>query len=514
MGWCLRFSVHGFSIALLAMAAGGSDLASSTVVVFNSADASSEALARYYAAKRNIDAERVVGLRCSQAQAIRRAEYWNEIARPLREIFLQKGWWRLQGDRVIETKIRFVALVRGMPLKILRQEGGVAPRPGQTEPVASRDEASVDSELAVLATQNDAGAGAVENPYYGSFIPIRELMTEPGLLLVCRLDAPSEATVRRMIDDAVAAEEDGLWGWAYVDSRDIHTGGYAQGDKWLKTVVSEMRHEGVPVLWEKSPELLVSGFPVTDAVVYYGWYAESICGPFANEGFRFQPGAIAVHIHSFSASTLRDALVGWCGPLLERGAAATLGNVEEPYLALTAHLDVFQSRLMKGLTLAESAYMSMPALSWMNVVLGDPIYRPYAAWRRPDASRERTSVWTRYRAILLAGRGDVPGAARFLEQAAEETSSSVFLESLAAAQSDAGEGRSAMETIDQALTMETNAAVRVRLMLTKASLRKTEGSEPAADLQRSQNAESASNSQPGVRETTSRTSPTPAPRRK
>ncbi len=514
MGWCLRFSVHGFSVALLALAAGAADLASSAVVVFNSADPSSEALAKYYAAKRNIDAERVVGLRCSQAQAISRAEYWNEIARPLREIFLQKGWWRSQGDRVVETRIRFVALVRGMPLKILRQEGGVAPRPGQTEPVASRDEASVDSELAVLATQDDAGAGAVANPYYGSFISIRELMTEPGLLLVCRLDAPSEATVRRMIDDAVAAEEGGLWGWAYVDSRDIHSGGYAQGDKWLGTVVSEMRQEGVPVLWEKSPELLASGFPVTDAAVYYGWYAESIGGPFAHAGFRFQPGAIAVHIHSFSASTLRDASAGWCGPLLERGAAATLGNVDEPYLALTAHLDVFQGRLMKGFTLAESAYMSMPALSWMNVVLGDPLYRPYAAWRRPDAPRERTRVWTRYRAIILASRGNVPGAARFLEQAAEETSSSVFLESLAAAQSDAGEGRSAIETIEQALATETNAAVRVRLMSTKASLRKAEGSEPAADLQRSQNAESASNSQPGARETTSRLSPTPAPGQK
>ncbi|HEU4677972.1 MAG TPA: TIGR03790 family protein, partial [Terrimicrobiaceae bacterium] len=155
----MRFSVHGFSIALLAIAAGASDLASSTVVVFNSTDPTSEALARYYAAKRNIAAERVVGLKCSQAQAISRTEYCNEIARPLREIFLQKGWWRLQGDRVTETKIHFVALVRGIPLKILRQEGGVAPRAGQTEPVASRDDASVDSELAVLARQDDANAG-------------------------------------------------------------------------------------------------------------------------------------------------------------------------------------------------------------------------------------------------------------------------------------------------------------------------------------------------------------------
>jgi F-type H+-transporting ATPase subunit alpha len=118
----------------------------------------------------------------------------------------------------------------------------------------------------------------------------------------------------------------------------------------------------------------------------------------------------------------------------------------------------------------------------------------------------------------IAARSDVLDSIRNTGELSDEAEATLkqALEDFTAGfvRSDAGEGRSAMETIDQALTMETNAAVRVRLMLTKASLRKAEGSEPAADLQRSQNAESASNSQPGVRETTSRTSPTPAPRRK
>ena len=339
-------------------------------------------------------------------------------------------------------------------------------------------------------------------------------MTEPGLLLVCRLDAPSEATVRRMIDDAVAAEEGGLWGWAYVDSRDIHSGGYAQGDKWLGTVVSEMRQEGVPVLWEKSPELLASGFPVTDAAVYYGWYAESIGGPFAHAGFRFQPGAIAVHIHSFSASTLRDASAGWCGPLLERGAAATLGNVGRALSGADGSPRCLSRSIDEGFYFGGERLHGDAGSLVDERCPGRSALSALCGLAAAGCAEERTRVWTRYRAIILASRGNVPGAARFLEQAAEETSSSVFLESLAAAQSDAGEGRSAIETIEQALAMETNAAVRVRLMSTKASLRKAEGSEPAADLQRSQNAESASNSQPGARETTSRLSPTPAPGQK
>ncbi len=77
---------------------------------------------------------------------------------------------------------------------------------------------------------------------------------------------------------------------------------------------------------------------------------DSINGPFADPAFRFRNGAVAVHIHSFSAATLRSPTSGWSGPLLERGAAATVGNVYEPYLTLTANLDVLQDRLMSGFT--------------------------------------------------------------------------------------------------------------------------------------------------------------------
>ena len=471
------------------MIAGASDLASATVVVFNSADPASEALAKYYAERRHIDPQHLVGLRCSLAEEISRSEYENSIARPLREIFLQKGWWRAQGGRIVETRVRLVALIRGIPFKISSQ-GTVAPQPGQAEPIASRDEASVDSELAALATNAATGSGLIPNPYYRSLVRVRELVTETGLLLVCRLDAPSEATVRRMIDNALAAEMGGLWGWAYVDSRSIRSGGYAEGDNWLTAVANDMRSAGIPVLLEKSPETLASGFPVTDAVVYYGWYASSVCGPFADQDFRFKPGAIAVHVHSFSASRLRDPFAGWCGPLLERGAAVTLGTVYEPYLALTAHLDVFQSRLMKGFTLAESAYMSMPALSWMNVVLGDPLYRPYLALEQQDIPSEHGSIWQRYRSIVLAAGGNVTNATPQLRQAGEQTSSSIFLESLAAVQADAGDGDSAKQTIDRALALEAKPPVRLRLILAKAGLLKASGNEAeAAELIKSHDGE-------------------------
>jgi uncharacterized protein (TIGR03790 family) len=83
---------------------------------------------------------------------------------------------------------------------------------------------------------------------------------------------------------------------------------------------------------------------MTDCALYYGWRTEKAAGPFAQPEFRFSPGAIAVHIHSFSAMTLHDPNANWVAPLLSRGAAASLGNVYEPYLRLTAHRNIFNDR--------------------------------------------------------------------------------------------------------------------------------------------------------------------------
>src|SRR5260370_31823307 len=103
-------------------------------------------------------------------------------------------------------------------------------------------------------------------------------------------------------------------------------------------------------------------------------------GTFCTTGVSFFSGRNRSHIHSFSAMTLHDPNANWVAPLLSRGAAASLGNVYEPYLRLTAHLNIFNDHLLNGFTFAESAYSSIEVLSWMSVMVGDPLYRPYASW--------------------------------------------------------------------------------------------------------------------------------------
>ena len=479
MDYTLKFRRLFPALAVLVFTAGmafatPSPEARATVVVFNAADPTSVALAKYYAGRREIPADQLVGLVCPPTQEISRQEFVTAISNPLRQTFVGKGWWRVEGGRVTQTKIRFVALIRGVPLKIRSDGEKVIPRPDQEGAIGTRDEASVDSELACLGLGAVPAAGLIPNSYFRRFTPILEAIADPGLLLVCRLDAPSDITVRAMIDDAIATERDGLWGWAYVDSRNIKDSGYIEGDEWLKAAATNMRQQGIPVLWDKAPETLPLGYPVTDAAVYYGWYADTINGPFADPAFRFRPGAVTVHIHSFSAATLSDPNSGWCGPLLERGAAATMGNVYEPYLTLTPHLDVFQDRLMAGFTFAESAYMSLRGLSWMAVAVGDPLYRPYEAWRKLRDSAKPSS-WEKYRNIVLVADGNILNAAPQLTQASNESGNSMFLESLGAAQADAGKLSEALQTVNKALTMDNKPLVRFRLVLEKFGLLQATG---------------------------------------
>ena len=352
-----------------------------TLVVFNSTDADSKALAKYYADKRKIPADHLVGLDCANVEEISRAEYDRDIAEPLRDILVKRGFWKTHtknGQTVLDDNlIRYVALMRGVPLKIARTnihyDGDV--KPG-TDPFRDANEASVDSELSVLGYNTRQISGPLVNPYYRKFTGIVEANL-PQLMLVCRLDGPTPDIVRGMIDDAIETEKNGLWGFAYIDSRNIKDGPLALGDKWLNNLAADALKHGIPVIQDNGPEVFPSSYPFRYVAFYYGWYLDGAYGPFTDPNFHFVQGAVACHIHSFSAVTVRDPDKNWAGPLLSRGASAVLGNVYEPYLILTPNLDIFHNRLEEGFNFAESSYMSQQGLSWMTTFLGDPLYKPF-----------------------------------------------------------------------------------------------------------------------------------------
>ena len=442
-------------------------LADATLVLYNINDPDAAGLARYYAQRRGISNEHILGLDCPTAEEITHTDFEESIARPLRAKLVSNSIWTESNDEmpvIDSTKIRFLALIRGIPLKI-KADLFIPPATNNSDfppELAARNEASVDSELAAIGLPDYTRSGAMRNPIYNRNSAILDDTMPAGLLLPCRLDAPTPELVGKMIDDSLEAEKKGLWGWACIDSRNIIEGDYKEGDTWLVKIAALLRSHGIPTIFDNESESFAADFPLTDVALYYGWYDWQISGPFAEESFRFVPGAVAVHIHSFSASTLHGANSYWCGPLIAHGAAATLGNVYEPYLSFTANLDIFQDRLMDGLTLAESGWMAQRALSWMGIVVGDPLYHPYAAWNDFFDSRSSgPNIWRKYRSIIrLANKQSVVTK---LFDAAKENGDSMFLEALANNQMVLSNPAEAIDTYRLALPFVNKPADRIRI---------------------------------------------------
>lgn len=450
-------------------------LAESTVVIYNKAAPDSSELARFYAQQRGIASDHIVGLNCSVDEEIMRAEYDINIAAPLRETFKGRGWWTLgetpEGKTtVMTTTIRFVAVIKGVPLKIKPLDTPYEGDQLTGGPVSGHNEASVDSELAVLGAFSRQISGPLHNPYFKSFKSAVEI-ENPALLLVCRLDAPDTATVRRMITESIATEKRGLWGRAYVDGAHETAAGYQLGDQWLGEIPKQLHNVGIPVVYDNSPALFPEGYPMTDCALYFGWRTEKVSGPFAQPEFRFMPGAVAVHLHSFSGYTLRDPNSFWVGPLLMHGAAATLGNVYEPYLELTAHLDILNDRLLHGFTFAESAYSSIDVLSWMSVMVGDPLYRPYGTWLQIEsgATSSKGNAWKMYHEFAVQNLTKSGEQYRSLaRQAAQRAHNCLMLEDLGLMEAGDGNFANATNYLAQAHTCYSTRDDILRVILEEA----------------------------------------------
>ncbi len=485
------------------------NLAVLTAVVYNDNDPLSLDLAYHYADRRGIARDRLVGLKCSIEEEISREEYDRTIAGPLRQVFDERRWWSRSPDKapvgpddhspastVFGNRIRYLVLLRGVPLKIKPESGypGDFVPANQGEPFRGHNEAAVDSELATLGLFARGISGVIPNPYFRHYARITDANL-PGILLVGRLDGPTGRTVRRMIDDTLYAEQQGLWGRAYVDSRGLsaqEAGGLAAGDQWMERAATDASARGLPTILDRQPALFGVTYPMREAALYYGWYSEQPAGPFTRSGFRFQRGALAYHLHSFSGVTVRDPNRQWVGPLLESGAAATMGCVYEPYLGLTPRIDLFNARLLDGFTFGEAAYMASPALSWMTTVVGDPLYRPGRVWQqmaylpdgapelaKPDgpAGVEYRAFWRGARAWRLEG---VPAGTAELEKAGRQLKSGRIFEGLGQLQRTANDRARAAKSFEQAAKFYRDPADLARVFLNQARMLADAGQKTAA----------------------------------
>lgn len=383
------------------------------MVLANRKVRASVSLADYYMKKRGIPHDHLIKLSVTDKEVIRREDYDKHVAIPVRRYLADNDPFML---------IRCLVVMYGMPLKItqskLTPEEKVKLKNLQTQRRALQDQmkgpqteqgaklkalrqelrqlnnkirtlsktdqiSSLDSEIALVIEEDYPLASWILNPYFLGYRKKRTGNFPSHVFMVSRLAGPSEETVRRIIDDSVLLEKRGLHGKAYfdarwtdsTDSRDEVTSTSSFYDGSIHRAASLVRKSKLmPVVVDDKAALFQPG-DCPEAALYCGWYslAKYI------DAFEWQPGAVGFHIASSECSTLkRKKSRVWCKMMLEKGGAATLGPVDEPYLQGFVVPEVFFGLLIQGrLTLAECYAAANPFWSWKMVLVGDPLYRPF-----------------------------------------------------------------------------------------------------------------------------------------
>jgi uncharacterized protein (TIGR03790 family) len=474
----------GFAAPLWAAA---TNLGSEVVVVYNTRLPESQEVAYYYAQKRQVPTNQIFGFELSTTEDMSRAEFRDSLQRPLAQAIDKAGLWRIASRTVLATsnqparvdwlpaqsKIRYLVLCYGVPLRVSPDPNLKEAGTEELRPEMRRNEAAVDSELALLPSieQRLVTAGPLRNPVYAA---TNQAMFHPtnGVILVGRLDGPSAAVARGLVDKAIEAESNGLWGRGYFDARGATEPGYKLGDNYIRNAAEIWRHLGCDTALDEKPETFPVGFPMSQIAYYLGWYDGAVSGPFTRPIVEFMPGAFAYHLHSFSAASVRTATQYWVGPLLAKGATATMGCVYEPYLSGTPDVSVFTARFIyNGFSFGEAACACQQVLSWQTTVVGDPLYRPAAKNAEvlhDELQRQDSPLldWSYVRLLnlnLVMGK-PITNCIDMLDQLGRTKRSAVLAEKLGDLYSAQGKPFSAVRQYELTLKLDPTPMQRLRLL--------------------------------------------------
>src|SRR5262245_37845963 len=318
--------------------------------------------ARIYQRLRALPPGNVLRLSLGSDRYVAREQYRTQIVPPVRKYLTD------------HPTIRCLVTTSGFPYTIESTRG-------------ARDGAALDNELAtVLRDEAKDLDGWQSNPLYlraqnlsGADDP-RALQ----MVYVIRLDGPDLKTITRMIEDAIATEASGLQGPVFGDSQGLDGNvSYGAADFSIRAAIDRLSGAGFPatidlnrVDWQQPPGGV--GEQAAGAAFYVGWYnLQNFQDIFGKQGLA--RGAIAWHIASNEAGNLWDTNSReWCINLMRRGAAVTIGPAFEPYVGAFPKAEILVESLLAGRTIAESYWLSLPHVSWAMVILGDPLYRPFA----------------------------------------------------------------------------------------------------------------------------------------
>ena len=377
------------------------------LVIANMNASKSKALAHYYMNKREIPKKNLVMLFLTDKETCSRDEYETKVVVPVKKFLdhnkniraivtmfgvplriASPGKTKEEKAKLHKFEIQKQTLEDQLledeiiDLKIRRQKHDELSNIKKTisDYIKTIDKvASLDSELSLVKKDNYDINMWLPNPYYLGFKNQKIDIKKSDVLMTSRLDGANAKIVKRIINDSIEAEKEGLKGSAYFDARWEDPGsqkklsGYAFYDRSIHGASQILLKENqINVVINDDNTLFQKG-QCPDAALYCGWYslAKYI------DAFKWSKGSVGYHIASSECTTLkRGKSQVWCKKMLDNGIAATIGPVGEPYVQAFPVPQIFFNFLTEGyLTLAESYIVSLPYLSWKMVLVGDPLYR-------------------------------------------------------------------------------------------------------------------------------------------
>jgi uncharacterized protein (TIGR03790 family) len=341
------------------------------LIVYNSADANSTAVANHYAAQRAIPSANLCAIAPPSTSLVSWAAYTSTVRTPVQNCLTALG----------SSNILYIVFTYNTPYDLI----------GPDQATYALDQFVADI-WDVYEPPGQYGLPTSAQPYYAAnqaegnvytpFVSLAAFRSQNAALIysVWRLDAATPALAQGLVDKAIAAETAGLTGQVCIDettnppSYDYGLG----GPEWdLRMAANFAREAGFSVTEDQnSAEFGTAPAPLTcpNVALYSGWYSFNNY----NNAFTWSTGAIGYHLDSASAVNPRGGS-NWSANALLNGITATHGAVSEPYVTGFAHPDGVFRNLFQGANLGDAFLRNTSFLKWMMLNIGDPLYRPFPA---------------------------------------------------------------------------------------------------------------------------------------
>lgn len=351
------------SITINAPKQSGSAEAAKVLVVMNENSQESMKIAGYYLNKRKISRSNLVSIKTDSKDNISPTNYKSLIEAPIKAALAKT------------PGIEYIVLTKGVPLRLVDEGGYSVDAMLASHELKFAPIEQTPGKFGITETDVEAAVKRCMNPYFGAKERFSHAKT--GMYLVTRLTGYTVEDVFKLIDNSMNAKPSKAP--IFLDSQPIFGPGtgYYDMEKELLEAEQRLNAVGLNVYYEKTETFSNGREPLAG---YASWGSnDKKFDPKAYSELKFVPGAIAETFVSTSGRTFDRTQGGQSliADLVAQGVTGVKGYVSEPFTFALCRPAIMFDRYYKGFNLAEAFYAATPIAKWKDLVVGDPLCRPY-----------------------------------------------------------------------------------------------------------------------------------------